>query len=125
MRIAPQNLDAAENLLSRFLSELWQLCELAVLRDALEIFDRVNPECVVNELDLGGVEAGNTEQVEQSLRDSFAELIQVGRFARLDQLAHNGECRRPDAGRICELTGTNERREIVRVERNQCSGGPA
>jgi len=41
----------------------------------------------VNDLNLGGVQSRNPKELQQSFRDSLAQLVEVRRLAGLDQLA--------------------------------------
>ena len=89
MHVATHDLDPFEDPFRRLLPELRQLGQLAILGDSLEILDRLNSKCLVDYLDLGGAESGDTHQLEQPFGESFAQLFEVGRLSRFDQLAND------------------------------------
>ena len=119
VRVAPEHLDPSQNLLRRLLAEFRELGKLAILRHALQIFQRLDAERVVNELNLGGVESGNPKQLQQAFRDSLAQLVEIRRLARLDQLANDRQRRGSDPRYLRQLARAQEWGEIIGVERDE------
>ena len=99
--------------------------ELPVLRDALQIFDVLDAKRLVNDLDLGDTESGNSHQVEEAGRHSLAELIEIGGLPGFDQLADDAERSGSDAGRLRQLAGADQRAEVIGVEAHEraCRAG--
>ena len=124
VRVAPENLDPSENPLRRLLAELGQFGQLAILRHALEIFQRLNAERVVNDLNLGGVESRNPKELQQSFGDSLAQLVEIRRLAGLDQLADHRERRGSDPWCVRQLARAQQGGEIVGVEGDERARRP-
>jgi hypothetical protein len=72
MRVATHNLDPAQDFFRRFLAELGKLLELAVLSDALEIFQGLDSQLGVNQLNLFCVERRDADEICHTRRYSLA-----------------------------------------------------
>src|SRR4051812_43595560 len=81
-----QELDAAEQLLRRLRAVARELRDAPIARRRLERLDRIDPECLVQLENLRRAEAGNAQEVEQASGCRGAQLLEVGRLARLDQI---------------------------------------
>src|SRR4030095_2384950 len=74
-------------------------------------------------VDLRGAESRHAKEIEETGGRGCAELLEIPRLARLDQIAHDGERGGADALRLRQLAAAGEGREIVRVERDERRGG--
>jgi hypothetical protein len=118
----PRELDALEKSLSCLGTKALQLSEPSVDCGSLEVIERFNAELLVDEIDLGAAESGNAEEIEQSTGCLFAQAIEIGGLAGLDQILHDGECRGSNTFGLLQLSGFEERRQVIGTEGENSPG---
>jgi hypothetical protein len=119
----PQVADPLEDLLGRFGPEAWEIGQAPVTRRFLELLHRLDPQPLVDLMDLGGAEPRNAHHLEKPLRRRLEELVEVARLAHLAQLGDDAERRGPEAAQRLHLPRPEERAHVVRLQRQHRASG--
>jgi hypothetical protein len=94
-------------------SESRQARKASIARRLLQLIQIFDTKLAVNEPDLRHAKPGDARHLHETVRDALSETVEIARLAGFDQLLKYREGGWSDIGCLLELTGLEERCEIV------------